>query len=69
MIKMNKLSLGIQAWMNVAKVLRTGYLVSGPFVKKFEAGFSEFVENADCIAVNSGTSALHLMLLAAGIGP
>jgi dTDP-4-amino-4,6-dideoxygalactose transaminase len=69
MIKLNELSLGINAWMNIAKVLRTGYLVSGPFVKKFESGFSEFVEKADCIAVNSGTSALHLMLLAAGVGP
>jgi dTDP-4-amino-4,6-dideoxygalactose transaminase len=69
MIKMNQLSLGISAWINIAKVLRTGYLVSGPFVKKFESGFSEFVEDVDCIAVNSGTSALHLMLLAAGVGP
>jgi perosamine synthetase len=68
-IKMNKPSLGIASWVNLAKVLRSGQLVSGPFVKEFESGFSGFVENADCIAVNSGTSALHLMLLAAGVGP
>jgi perosamine synthetase len=68
MIKMNKLSLGVSSWINVAKVLRSGHLVSGPFVTRFEKDFSEDVEGCEAIAVNSGTSALHLMLLGAGIG-
>jgi len=68
MIRMNKLSLGLSAWLNIAKVLHSGHLVSGPFVQEFENNFSRIVENRDSIAVNSGTSALHLMLLAAGVG-
>ncbi|AXG77828.1 DegT/DnrJ/EryC1/StrS family aminotransferase [Streptomyces paludis] len=51
------------------RVMRTGRVVQGPEVAAFEAGFSELVEGAHCVAVNSGTSALHLLLLALGIGP
>ena len=68
MIKMNRLNLGISAWINVAKVLKSGHLVNGPFVRRFEQDFSTVVENRESISVNSGTSALHLMLLASGIG-
>jgi perosamine synthetase len=54
----------------VDRVMRTGMLAQGPEVAAFEAEFSEQVVNDyHCIAVNSGTSALHLSLLAAGIGP
>jgi perosamine synthetase len=54
----------------VDRVMRTGMLAQGPEVAAFEAEFSEQVANDHhCIAVNSGTSALHLSLLAAGIGP
>ena len=56
----------------VAKVLRSGILTgrvqSGPFVKRFEDGFAEFVKAKYAYAVNSGTAALHLCLMAAGIG-
>lgn len=51
------------------RVLRTGRVVQGPEVAAFEDGFSELVEGRHCVAVNSGTSALHLLLLALGIGP
>jgi len=51
-------------------VLTSGKLVQGEQVAAFESEFSRaLVAGADCIAVNSGTSALHLGLLAAGIGP
>jgi dTDP-4-amino-4,6-dideoxygalactose transaminase len=54
----------------VDRVLRAGMLAQGPEVAAFESEFSEQVVNDHhCIAVNSGTSALHLSLLAAGIGP
>lgn len=43
--------------------------ILGPAVEKFEAGFAEFNGVNHCAAVNSGTSAIHLALLAAGIGP
>jgi perosamine synthetase len=51
------------------RVLRGGHVVQGPEVAAFEAEFSELVAGRHCVAVNSGTSALHLTLLALGIGP
>lgn len=54
----------------VDRVLRSGMLAQGPEVAAFEREFSEhFGLGRDCVAVNSGTSGLHLGLLAAGIGP
>ena len=53
----------------VDAVLRSGGLAQGPEVAAFEAEFSDFVAGAECVAVNSGTSALHMALLALGIGP
>ncbi|MEV3991215.1 DegT/DnrJ/EryC1/StrS family aminotransferase [Streptomyces sp. NPDC049837] len=51
------------------RVLRTGRVVQGPEVAAFEEGFSELVDGRHCVAVNSGTSALHLLLMALNIGP
>jgi perosamine synthetase len=52
----------------VMKVMRSGMLAQGPEVAAFEREFSAVVNSAECVAVNSGTSALHLAFLAAGIG-
>lgn len=51
------------------RVLRSGSVVQGPEVAAFEQEFSTLVAGRHCVAVNSGTSALHLALLALGIGP
>ncbi|MFJ9667633.1 DegT/DnrJ/EryC1/StrS family aminotransferase [Streptomyces sp. NPDC101219] len=51
------------------RVLRSGRVVQGPEVAAFEEEFGELVAGRHCVAVNSGTSALHLALLALGIGP
>ena len=51
----------------VVKVLKSLNLAQGPEVKAFESEFSRIVGDRDCVAVNSGTSALHLSLLALGI--
>ncbi|MFF7897312.1 DegT/DnrJ/EryC1/StrS family aminotransferase [Streptomyces sp. NPDC088817] len=51
------------------RVLRSGRVVQGPEVAAFEEEFSELVDGRHCVAVNSGTSALHMTLLALGIGP
>ncbi|MGH3735599.1 MAG: DegT/DnrJ/EryC1/StrS family aminotransferase [Micromonosporaceae bacterium] len=51
------------------RVLRSGMVVQGPEVAGFEQEFSELVEGRHCVAVNSGTSALHLALLAMELGP
>ena len=52
----------------VNKVLRSGNLTQGPEVSAFEKEFSLLVNERECVAVNSGTSALHLALLSLGIG-
>ena len=52
----------------VVKVMKSGGLAQGPQVARFEEQFSELVEGRDCVAVNSGTSALHLALISLGIG-
>ena len=52
----------------VDRVLRSGMLAQGPEVKAFEEEFSEhFGLDRACVAVNSGTSGLHLGLLSSGI--
>jgi dTDP-4-amino-4,6-dideoxygalactose transaminase len=53
----------------VNRVLTSLALAQGPEVKRFESEFSKLVDNRECVAVNSGTSALHLCLIALGIGP
>jgi len=50
-------------------VLDTNAYILGPDVKAFEDEFATYCEAQHCIATNSGTSALHLALLAGGIGP
>src|SRR5215470_16250548 len=51
------------------RVLRSGMVVQGPEVAAFEQEFSGFVGGRHCVAVNSGTSALHLALMALNIKP
>ena len=50
-------------------VIRRCAFVSGPAVDRFESAFARYCEAQDCIAVGSGTDALHLSLLALGVGP
>lgn len=52
----------------VDRVMRSGMLAQGPEVAAFEAEFAALVGGANCVAVNSGTSALHLALIALGVG-
>lgn len=53
----------------VLSVLESGQFVLGAEVDSFEREFAAHCGTAHAIAVNSGTSALHLALLAAGVGP
>lgn len=53
----------------VDRVMRSGMVAQGPEVAAFESEFSDhFVQGRPVVAVNSGTSGLHLGLLAAGVG-
>ena len=51
------------------RVLRSGMVVQGPEVAGFESEFAAHVDGRHCVAVNSGTSALQLALMALGIMP
>src|SRR3954453_8941620 len=51
------------------RVLRSGMVVQGPEVAAFEEEFSALVDGRHCVAVNSGTSALQLTMMALGIEP
>ena len=53
----------------VDRVMASGGVAQGPEVAAFETEFASVVAGRECVALNSGTSALHLGLLAAGIGP
>jgi len=53
----------------VIKVLKSGFIAQGPKVTEFEENFAEFVKTKYAIATSSGTTALHVALLSAGIGP
>ena len=52
-----------------ARLLRTSAYTLGTEVEQFEAEFADYCEAGHCIGVSSGTSALSLVLRAAGIGP
>jgi len=52
----------------VARVLDTSQFILGAEVAALEKEFAEYCRAAHGVGVNSGTSALHLALLAAGIG-
>jgi dTDP-4-amino-4,6-dideoxygalactose transaminase len=53
----------------IAEVVESAHFVLGPTVAAFEKRFAAYCETDRCVTVNSGTSALHLALLAAGVGP
>lgn len=73
-IPINKPILDEEEVSEVVKILRQGYLTAsppegGPNVRLFEREFASFIGVKNAIAVNSGTAALHLSLMALGIGP
>lgn len=53
----------------VDRVLDSGHYVMGPDLAALEQEYAAWVGTPHAIGVNSGTSALHLALLAAGVGP
>jgi len=68
-IALNAVSVGNDEIAAVLRVMRSGHLVQGAEVAAFEDEFSRLVAGWHCVAVNSGTAALHLCLLACDIGP
>ena len=68
-LKKQYLSIKDEIDTAVLRVLDSSTYVLGPEVEKFEEEFAAHQGVQNSIAVNSGTSALHLALLAAGVGP
>lgn len=68
MIPIAKPLLGKEEIDAVTEVLSSGMIAQGPKVDEFELAFSEYTGCEYAAAVNSGTAALHIALLAYGIG-
>jgi len=52
---------------DVAQVLRSGWIASGPYVAKFESALSTYLGGREVRTVTSGTAALEIALRAAGV--
>jgi len=69
MIHIAKPVMGEAEKKAVMAVLDSGMIAQGPAVKRFEEAFAKYIGVKHAVATNSGTSALHVALLASGIGP
>jgi dTDP-4-amino-4,6-dideoxygalactose transaminase len=61
--------LGEEEAQAAAAAVASGWVAQGPRVAQFEAAFAEAIGVEHAVAVSSCTTALHLALIAAGIGP
>jgi dTDP-4-amino-4,6-dideoxygalactose transaminase len=61
--------LGEEEARALAEVVASGWVAQGPKVKEFESRFAEFQGVRHAVATSSCTTALHLALVVAGIGP
>jgi dTDP-4-amino-4,6-dideoxygalactose transaminase len=68
MISMANVLLDEQCINSVQEVLRSGQLAQGTKVAEFERLFANYIGTKHAIAVNSGTAALHVALISAGLG-
>ena len=53
----------------ISEVIGSCQFILGPKVEAFEADFAKHCQSRFAFGMNSGTSAIHLALLAAGVGP
>jgi perosamine synthetase len=56
-----------QAIKDIAAVIRSGELANGRQVQEFEEAFARYTDTEFAVAINSGTAALHIALLAARV--
>lgn len=68
MIPHSRPDMGTEEAKAVARVARSGRLAQGPEVESFEAECAAFTGRRYAVAVNSGSAALHLALIALGVG-
>ncbi len=62
-------AIGDEEIAEVTETLRSGWLTSGPRAAELERRMAEFLEAEHVLALASGTAALHLSLVALGVGP
>jgi dTDP-4-amino-4,6-dideoxygalactose transaminase len=62
-------NIGEEEIAEVVEALRSDWITTGPKTQRFERDFAAAVGAPSCLALNSCTSALHLALVAQGIGP
>jgi dTDP-4-amino-4,6-dideoxygalactose transaminase len=62
-------TIGKEEVEEVLATIRSGWLGTGPKTHRFERAFASFLGAEHCVAVSSCTAALHLSMVAAGIGP
>jgi len=53
----------------IQEVIDGNQFILGPAVERFERAFATYCQTEHAVGVSSGTSALHIALLAAGVGP
>ena len=58
-----------EAIESVTETLKSGWVGTGPKVKLFEEEMAKFLEVKNALALNSCTAALHMALMALGVGP
>src|SRR5579863_6997533 len=68
-LKRQHAALAGEICVQLERLVTSGSFILGQEVEQFEREFAAYVEAKHCVAVNSGTSALHLALLAADVGP
>lgn len=68
-VTLSDLSFGEEEREAVQRVLDTGWISTGPETTMFETEFAQYLGVDHAVAVSSGTAALHLALIAAGIQP
>src|ERR1700690_3389761 len=62
-------ALGEEEIAEVVATMRSGWIGTGPRVHQFQQDFRAYVGSPHAVALNSCTAALHLVMLAAGVGP
>ena len=68
-IRLAKPDVGDVEIAELAEVVASGQLTMGPKVPEFERALADACGTADAVVVSSGTAALHLAMIALGVGP
>ena len=68
-IPLSRPTISAEDLRGIGRILRSGWLTMGPETARFEEEFRKETRSRHAVAVSTGTAALHLALLALGVGP